>query len=194
MINAAITGNIGSGKSTVTKIFQSLGVPVFIADAEAKALYEEEDVKQAISALFGQGIFDKNKDVDKKKLANIIFNDKTALQNINKLIHPLTLAKYQQWLKKHQQSPYTLHESAILFENNLQDHFKATLFVNASEKLRIERVMKRDGVSSEHVLERIKNQWPDDKKVELADFVINNDGKTFLIPQVLELDKILKLL
>lgn len=194
MLKIAITGNIGSGKSTVVKIFQSMNIPVFVADKEARELYKDDAVKIELKALFGEQVFDKENEVDKKSLAQIIFNNKKALKKINDLIHPLTLARYQQWLHENRDSYYSLHESAILFENHLEKQFDATIFVYAPEKLRIERVMSRDKVERQTVIERIKNQWPDDDKLDLADFIINNDGETFLIPQVLELDKILKLL
>ncbi|MEJ2595210.1 MAG: dephospho-CoA kinase, partial [bacterium] len=131
MIKAAITGNIGSGKSIVTRIFQSLGVPVFIADVEAKKLYELPDVKKEILELFGKRVFDDEGKVIKAALAKIILNDQVSLQRVNQIIHPRTLENYSLWLQHHTDQPYTLHESAILFENKLQDHFDKIINVYA---------------------------------------------------------------
>ena len=122
MLKVAVTGNIGSGKSTVSNIFKALGIPVFVADSEAKLLYEKEEVQQQVRQAFGSEVFDKDGNIDKKALADVIFNDTAALKLINEIIHPLTLNKYHEWLEINKDKPYTLHESAILFENNLQHH------------------------------------------------------------------------
>ncbi len=192
MLKVAITGNIGSGKSTVSKIFQTLGIPVFIADIEARLLYYEDDVKEEIRQYFGENVFNIDGEIDSKALAGVIFNDPAALKKINGIIHPRTLKKYNDWLDQHIDKEYTLHESAILFENKLQHHFDKTINVSAPQDLRAKRVMDRDGLTHSEVYARIKNQLPDKEKNSLADFIINNDGKGFLIPQVIEMDKILK--
>ncbi len=192
MLKVAITGNIGSGKSTVSKIFRALGIPVFIADIEARLLYYEDDVKEEIRQNFGENVFNIDGGIDSKALAGVIFNDPAALKKINGIIHPRTLKKYNDWLDQHIDKEYTLHESAILFENKLQHHFDKTINVSAPQDLRAKRVMDRDGLTHSEVFARIKNQLPDKEKNSLADFIINNDGKGFLIPQVIEIDKILK--
>lgn len=187
MIKAAITGNIGSGKSIVTRIFQSLNVPVFIADSEAKKLYELPEVQKEITDLFGDRIYNPAGFIDKQVLANIIFNDKTSLLKVNNIIHPLTLERYQNWLLDYNDYPYTLHESAILFENNLQHRFDKIINVSAPFELRLKRVVERDKLAESLVFERMKNQMSDDEKNKLADFVIENDGESFLIPQVIDI-------
>ncbi len=187
MIKAAITGNIGSGKSMVTRIFESLGVPVFIADLEAKKLYELPEVKQEIRELFGKRVFGDNGQVIKTALAKIIFNDQVSLQRVNQIIHPRTLEKYRLWLQQYADKPYTLHESAILFENKLQGHFDKIINVYAPFEVRLKRVTERDGVDESYVIDRMRNQMNDEEKNKLADIVINNDGKSFLIPQVMEI-------
>jgi dephospho-CoA kinase len=192
MIRVALTGNIGSGKSTVSKIFNSLGIPVFIADLEAKLLYDEEPVKKIIKKEIGISVFGKDGEVDLKLLADRIFNNKNALLKINKIIHPLTLEKYQLWLKKYKGEAYTLHESAILFENNLQRHFDKIINVSAPLELRLKRVIERDGTDEKKVRERMQNQLPDEDKNKMADFVVVNDGNQFLIPQIIKIDKKLK--
>ena len=120
MIRAGLTGNIGSGKSTVTRIFKSLNVPVFIADLEAKKLYHDQQVIDEVRHAFGDQVFSSDSSIDLKKLAGIIFSDTAKLLKINSIIHPRTLNRYKNWVLEHQDSKYTIHESAILFENKLQ--------------------------------------------------------------------------
>lgn len=192
MIKVALTGNIGSGKSVVTRIFKTLGIPVFIADIEARLLYYREDVKDILRQKLGDRIFDPDGEVNTKALADVIFNDTKALKMVNGLIHPLVYEEYQKWIDRHQDAQYSIHESAILFENNLTSRFDKIIVVSAPEAIRLKRVMKRDHVGPEVVRARMANQWPDEKKVKKADFVIINDGEHFLIPQILEIDETLK--
>ena len=184
MIKVALTGNIGSGKSTVAKIFTVLGVPVFNADTEARMLYYEDVVKDELISLFSENILNKNGDVDTKILASIIFNDKHALQTVNNIIHPLVLEKYNNWCNTYKNEHYTIHETAILFENNLQKNFDIVINVSAPAEIRLKRVIERDKISEEQVNERMANQISDKTKCELSQFVIYNDGNRFLIPQV----------
>jgi dephospho-CoA kinase len=184
MIKVALTGNIGSGKSTVANIFRIFRIPVFNADIEARSLYSEIDVKNKLRILFSDKIFTKTGEVDTKILASIIFNDKQALKSVNSIIHPLVLAKYNIWCNKHNDSPYSIHETAILFENKLENNFESVIVVSAPEEIRLKRVMDRDGITKELVEERMANQLSDSIKCELAQFVINNDGSIFLTPQV----------
>ena len=187
MRKVAITGNIGSGKSIVTQIFQSLAVPVFIADIEAKKLYSLPDVQKEVKELFGDQMYSADGMIDKQALANVIFNDKTSLAKVNNIIHPRTLEQYKLWLKDFADLPYTLHESAILFENKLEHHFDNIINVYAPFNLRLKRIIERDKVAEESIIERMKNQMSDDEKNKLAEFVIINDGESFLIPQVMEI-------
>jgi dephospho-CoA kinase len=187
MIRLGLTGNIGSGKTTVCKIFEVLEVPVFYSDTEAKKLYSRKDVKQKLKNEFGDLVFDDQLNIDFKKLAAVIFSDKIALDFINKLIHPLVFDEYNRWLKEHYTSPVTIHESAILFENHLQDHFDSTIVVSCPKEIRLERLLKRDKVPKQVIIQRMKNQHSDKEKEALADYLIINDGTRFLIPQVVEL-------
>ena len=184
MIKVALTGNIGSGKSTVAKIFSVFGVPVFNSDIEARIMYYNADVKAELMRLFSNSIFTPNNEVDTKKLAAIIFSNKQALQSVNNIIHPLVIKKYDEWCQKHKNQMYTIHESAILFENNLQDNFDFIINVSAPKNIRIERVMQRDSVTKSTVEARMANQLSDKIKCNKSHFVINNDGSTFVIPQV----------
>lgn len=192
MIKVAITGNIGSGKSTASKIFNVMGVAIFYADIEARLLYFREDVKQLLKQQFGALIFNTANEIDTKILANIIFNDKSKLQTINGIIHPLVFERYQEWLELHQDEIYTLHESAILFENKLEQHYDLIINVTAPPELRISRIMQRDGVERHKVEERIAHQLSEAEKNKKSDFVIINDGNQLLIPQVLKIDKIIR--
>ena len=189
MIKVALTGNIGSGKSTVVKIFSVIGIPVFCADWEAKLLYKNPVIKKAVSDYFGNTVFNKQDEVDFKKLANSVFNDENALRKINEIIHPGVFKKYSAWLKQHNSYDYTIHEAAIIFENKLEHHFDMIINVSAPEKIRLERVVKRDGISPEQFYERTRYQLPNDNKNSKADYIVFNDGKQFLIPQIMDIHK-----
>jgi dephospho-CoA kinase len=191
MLKVGLTGNIGSGKSTVSRIFEVIGIPVFHADKEAKELYNLEIVKQRILDIFGKEVFSENS-VDFKKLANVIFSDKDKLQTINNIIHPLVFERFNRWLIDNNDSPYIIHESAIIFENNLQSYYDKIINVSADTDIRIERVINRDGVEKNMVINRIKNQMSDTLKSELSDYIINNNINDMLIPQVITIDKELK--
>ncbi len=188
MIRVALTGNIGSGKTTVSSIFKVLGVKVFNADLVAKNLYSDQSVINILTKAFSKVILNVEGEIDKKKLANIIFNNKQSLLKINSIIHPLVLSAYNDWCIEHGSEKYTIHESAILFENNLQDKFDYIINVVSPINTRINRVIKRDNISKETVLERINNQMTDEEKSGLSQFVVLNDDHDFLIPQVLKIN------
>lgn len=181
-LKVAITGNIGSGKSTVIEIFKSFDIPVFNSDEEAKKLYLESEIKDQLEDYFGDIIFE-NGEIDKKKLANIIFSNQRALKKVNSIIHPVVMKRYISWHFQ-QTSPYTLKESAILFESNLQDIFDKIITVSAPENIRLERVMNRDGALKEDVEKRMFNQLSENIKCKFSDFVIINDGVEPLKPQI----------
>ena len=184
MIKVALTGNIGSGKSTVAQIFNIFGINVFNADNEARSLYNEQNIIDILTESFTNVILTSDGVIDKKKLASLIFNDEKALKKVVGIIHPLVLQKYARWCLKYSDESYTIHESAILFENNLQGNFDKVINVSASEDTRIARVMKRDNIREVDVRERMYNQLDDKVKCKLSDFVIENNETEFLIPQV----------
>lgn len=191
-ITIGITGGIGSGKSTVCKVFKVLDIPVFEADKVAKELMNTNaGLKEQLVRLFGEGIYTPDSVVDRKKLAKIIFNDHLQLEKINALVHPVVRNEFKNWKTK-QQTIYIIHEAAILFESGFYKMMDYTILVTAPEKQRIERVLTRDGVSESEVKERISKQWPDEQKRKLASFEIKNDNKDLLIPQIIEMDKQLK--
>ncbi|MCQ0110829.1 dephospho-CoA kinase [Zhouia amylolytica] len=168
-----LTGGIGSGKSTVADMFHNLGVPVYIADKEAKKLMERsDDIRNKIVELLGEQAYDGYLP-ERSYIANIVFKDKHKLSALNAIIHPAVKKHFHEWYKA-QKSPYVIKEVAILFETGGANECDYTILVTAPEEDRIKRVIIRDQVDREVVLERMNNQWPDNKKIELADFVINN--------------------
>lgn len=173
MIKVGLTGGIGSGKSTVAKMFINLGVPVYFADDNAKRLMASSKViKSKLIKEFGKETF-VNGVLNKPYLANIIFNNKEKLQTINAIVHPSVGNSFKRWAGK-QTSSYVIQENAILFENNKQDNFDITITVTAPKEIKINRVVKRDGVTKQQVLERMNNQLPDLEKIKQSDFVIEN--------------------
>ncbi|MGM0619575.1 MAG: dephospho-CoA kinase [Bacteroidota bacterium] len=189
-LTIGVTGGIGSGKTTVCKVFKLLGAPVFEADEAAKQLLDNDrQVKSGLIHLFGDNIYTSNGTIDRKKLAGIIFDDKIQLSKMNELVHPAVRKNFENWVKQHEHCSYVIHEAAILFESGFYKIMDYTILVTAPENERIERVMKRDNVSRQKVKERIKNQFPEDKKQELANLVLTNDNKNLLIPKIIEIDK-----
>jgi dephospho-CoA kinase len=154
-----ITGGIGSGKSTVCKMFEVLGAPVFNADAEAKNLLNSDtNLIKAIQSLFGDEIYLPGSKLDRKKMASIIFSHPESLQQVNKLVHPVVREEFGRWVEKHKQTAYVIHEAAILFESGFFRMMDFTILVSAPEAQRISRVMKRDRISEEKVRERMRNK------------------------------------
>jgi dephospho-CoA kinase len=189
MLKIGITGGIGSGKSTVCRVFSALGIPVFEADKVAKSLMDtDESIRAKLLSLFGASVYLPNRVVDRKYLAGIVFNDPSLLQQLNDIVHPVVRQTFFDWCEK-QQSPYIIQEAAILFESGFYKMMDKTIAVVTSENERIQRVMKRDGLTLELVKERMKNQWNDEQRIKLADFVIGNNDDELIIPQIIEIDK-----
>jgi len=192
MITLGITGGIGSGKTTVCRILEVLGIPVYYADVRAKQLYKENaGVMQAVKKLFGDDIYRRG-ELDKAEVARRVFNDKVLLQKLNAIVHPAVEKDFAKWAADHSDKPFVVKEAAILFENGGYKKLDLNALVTAPEDIRIKRVVKRDGISEDQVKERIRNQWPDEKKIPLADFVIKCDEEHLVIPQVMEIMERLK--
>ncbi len=173
MMIVGLTGGIGSGKTTVANMFKELGVPVYIADDEAKLLTNSSKaIKQKLIELLGDEAFI-NGDLNKKYVADLIFNDINLLNKVNAIIHPVVAKHFKEWVKKQHYS-YCIKEAAILFENGSYKNCNVTILIIAPIKERINRVTSREDISPKEVEKRIKNQWPDIKKSKLADFVIEN--------------------
>jgi dephospho-CoA kinase len=187
-----ITGGIGSGKSTVCKIFKLLGVPVFEADLVAKTLVNSNtEIRNGLIQFFGKDIYSRDGRINRKMLANLIFNDDLLMEKVNRLVHPVVRNEYLNWIKQ-QNSAYIIHEAAILFESGFYEMTDYTILVSAPNELRIERVTHRDQITPEMVKSRMLKQWTDEEKRKLASFELVNDNKKLLIPQILEIDKKLK--
>ena len=179
-----ITGGIGSGKTTVCLIFKTLGIPVYDADTQAKYLMDTNpELKALFHEYFGNDIY-RNGALNRRKLAEIIFTDPTALEKVNGWVHPAVARDFEDW-SACQSSPYVLEESAIIFESNIKRRFEKTILVTAPDSVRIERCCIRDHVTPEMVRKRMDNQWPEEKKITLADYVIHNDHLQLVTPQVM---------
>ncbi len=191
MIKVGLTGGIGSGKSTVAKIFRTIGIPVIDADIVAKTIMEnDEELIRAIKTAFGEQAYI-GKKLNRKYIANIVFNDDTQLEILNGLTHPATIKAAEDWMLQ-QNSPYCIKEAALLFEAGTADTLDLIIGVNAPDAVRIRRIMQRDGVTRQEVLARMDKQIVQETKMWLCDYVINNDEQQLLIPQVLEVhDKII---
>lgn len=169
-----LTGGIGSGKSTVAKYLISKEIPVYIADDEARKLMQSKAVINAIVKVFGPEVLGNDGLLDRKALANIVFNDKEKLALLNGIVHPKVKKHFEAWVEKNKTHPFVVKEVAILFETQGHLQCDKTILVTAPLDVRIERTMKRDHVTKEEVLLRIQNQLPDEEKVKLADYVIQN--------------------
>ena len=189
MLKVGLTGGIGSGKTMVSRIFEALGIAVYNSDMRAKLLMNTDpELQSALQNCFGSDIYDNDGNLNRPKLAEIIFNDPESLEKVNNCVHPAVFHDFNHWCAL-QNSPYIIEESAIIFERNIAHQFGKVILVTAPEYVRIKRVCIRDGITPEAVQERMANQWTDDKKKPLADYIINNDNLRSLTPQIMEIHK-----
>lgn len=185
MIRVGLTGGIGSGKTTVGRVFRTIGIPVFEADAEGRRLLVNDlGLKHAVVERFGASVL-KEDVIDRAALANIVFQDATALKDLNALIHPAVRAAFDRWTSE-QRSPYVIMEAAVLAESGGHRTMDSIVVVSAPEAIRIQRVMERDGVREDAVRARMANQVSEAERLAIADHVIHNDDTRLVIPQVLE--------
>lgn len=194
MLKVGITGGIGSGKTTVCRIFEMLGIPVFYADTVSRNLVQQNpEVIAAIKASFGNGIY-QDALLNTKALAKIVFNDPDKLRKLNSIVHPSVFRMFNEWIAKHAGYAYVLKEAALIFETNAHLTLDAVIVVTAPESMRIKRVMHRDGATEADVQQRMKQQMPEAEKRKQATFIIHNDESELLIPQILAIHKKLLLL
>lgn len=186
-LKVGVTGGIGSGKTLVCRIFGLMGIPVFDADKEAKDLMTTDlALVRAIKNEFGEEAYLKDGSLNRAFLAQRVFHDEASLGRLNALVHPVVIRAGEIWAAS-QHAPYSIKEAALLFESGSYQKNDYNILVTAPKTIKISRVTERDGVTEAQVEARMENQWPDEKKAALADFIIVNDGIQPLIPQVMEL-------
>ncbi len=186
ILRIGLTGGIGSGKSTVAAIFEVLGIPVYYADDEAKKLMNEDPrLREKIIAGFGNEAYEGNM-LNRKYIGGQVFNNKEKLSLLNAIVHPETIRDAKEWMLR-QTTPYAIKEAALIFESGSEKDLDYVIGVYAPERLRISRTVKRDNISPEAVVARMKNQINEEEKMALCDFVIRNDEQRAVLPQVLNL-------
>ena len=181
-----ITGGIGSGKTTVCRIFSILGVPVFSADDAAREIMDNDEViKEKVNLAAGKNVYRKGI-LQRKELAGIIFSNKEILQKINDIVHPVIFGKFFEW-EKLQRYPYVIMEAAILFESGADKLVDRVLTVIAPENERIRRIIERNNLKVEDVVARIRNQYDDNYRIKRSHFVVDNSGEKLVIPEILKI-------
>ena len=186
-----LTGGIGSGKSTVAAYIASKGIPVYIADEEAKKLMDSKVIIKKIQAIFEENVLTDEGNLDRKKIGSIVFNQPEKLAQLNAIVHPEVKKHFEKWVKSHKNQPFVVKEVAILFETGGNLACDKVIMISAPEETRIERAMKRDNVTRESILSRIKNQLPEEEKIKMSNFVVYN---TDLQNTFTQIDQILKIL
>ncbi len=189
MLKIGITGGIGSGKTTVCKVFETLGIPVFYADIVAKQIMTTDPILiSGIVATFGKASYFENHKLNNKHIADIVFNNPVELAKLNALVHPAVFRAFDEWdAKLPTDIPYSLKEAALLFESGSYEMCEKVILVTSPHALKLARVTARDQVAPEHVLARMDKQFSDKQKLKIADFVIANDENQSIILQVLDL-------
>lgn len=181
-----ITGGIGSGKSIVSMVFRQLGIPVYDSDAEAKLLYDKfPELRDAVRKQISEEAFDSNGKLDRKKLAEIVFQFPEKLEILNQLVHPLVKKDFQNWVHKHPEAEYVVKEAAILFESGAYTDCDKVITVVAPRDIRMQRVRERDRKTKAEIEAIMDRQSNDEEKIKRSDFVIQNDERELILPQVL---------
>ena len=187
-----LTGGIGSGKTTIANEFLSLGVPVYIADDEARKLMQSTEVINVIRAVFGNEVFEKDI-LNREKLAEIVFSNPEKLEQLNAIVHPAVKKHFDEWLLNHKDAPFVIYEAAILFESGGYKNCDLIISVTAPLETRIQRVIDRDNTTREQVLKRINMQWNDEKRISKSDFIIKNTNIEETKSEIVKILKILKI-
>ncbi len=192
MIKVGLTGGIGSGKSVISKIFRILDIPIYFADERAKELMDNNEIiKSKLINIFGKIIYRENK-LERMLMSKIIFKDEKLLQQVNSIVHPIVRDDFIEWMKNKTKYSYVIEEAAILFETGYYKEFDKIITVIAPVDLRVQRIILRDNTTENEVRQRMNNQWKDEDKKEYSDYIIINDDKELVIPQVLKIHKKLK--
>jgi len=159
MLKVGLTGNIGSGKSLIAEIFSIYGIPIYSADQEAKKFHQDPFVKEKILGLFGDTVMDESGDINRKALAKVVFSDDEALTKLDFILHPLVIDDFENWCEKYRESPYVIHEAAIIFESGNKAIFDQIIHVSCPKEIAIERVMKRDSVDKKRFCSGCSSRW-----------------------------------
>lgn len=193
-LKVGLTGGIGAGKSTIAKIFRTLGVPTYDSDVRARYLMQSDnEVINGLTALFGSDAFDNQGRINRERIGQIVFGNPPLLEKLNQLVHPAVGRDFKVWMTNHSRYPYVLKEAALLFESGSYRELDLMITVSASEQTRIRRVLKRDRHRSPSDIKRIiDRQMAQEMKEDKANFIINNDDQEMIIPQVLNLDKTIR--
>jgi len=190
MLKVGITGGIGSGKTTVCRVFEVLGIPVFYADDAAKSImHTDARLREDIIKDFGKDSYTANGDLDRNYIAAIVFSNKEQLVKLNALVHPAVFRAFESWVAEQKDVPYVLKEAALLFESDAYKMCDQSILVKSPEALKFERIMVRDQITLEEVRLRMDRQFSDEKKEKMADHLITNNEQLLLIPQILALHK-----
>lgn len=186
LLKLGVTGGIGSGKTSVCKVFNLLGIPVFSADPVARDIMDnDESIVDHINSIVGRNLY-RNGGLDRTVLANLIFNDNSLLQQVNSLVHPLVFGRFNAWVLQ-QDAPYVIMEAAILIESGGYKLVDKVVTIVAPVEERVKRVMIRNKLTRDQVLERIRNQMTDEERIKVSDYIIQNSEKDMIIPAVLEI-------
>jgi len=190
MLIIGLTGGIGSGKSTVAKVFAQLGIPILNADLLAKSIMNtDETIRNEITNAFGENAYENNQ-LNRAYIANIVFKDPFQLAVLNAIVHPVTIRESKLWAAK-QSTPFVIKEAALFFESGSAEGLDGIIGVSAPNALRIKRVMDRDGISREAVIQRMDQQIDQTLKMKLCDWVINNNDQELLIPQIMQINEVI---
>lgn len=192
-LKVGITGGIGSGKTTVCKIFETLGIPVYYADDRAKALMvEDKNLTSDIKKIFGEEAYSPDGSLNRKHIADIAFHNPLKLKELNAIVHPAVLEDGNRWHVEQKIAPYTLKEAALIFESDSYKHLDKIITVFAPQNVRLERVILRGGnLTKQDIEARMAKQLPEEEKMKRANFIIYNDGEQALIPQVMKIHRLL---
>lgn len=183
MIKVGITGQIGSGKSTISKIFESFRIPVFYSDLEAREILNQKETQKEIENLFGSQVV-KNGITDRSQISSIVFSNKEMLDKLNAIVHPKVRIRFEDWASKKNMYPYVLMESAVIFENGLNRSLDQVILVYAPEEIRFRRTQSRDHLTINQFKDRNNNQFSSEVTIPMANFTVKNDDIELIIPQV----------
>jgi dephospho-CoA kinase len=190
MLKIGITGGIGSGKTTVCRVFELLGIPVFYADNVAKTIMQtDSQLKNEILNTFGQESYSIDGQLNRPYISSIVFKDQSQLNKLNALVHPAVFRAFDRWIAEQQEVPYILKEAALLFESESYKMCDLSILVISPESTRISRIKARDHISEEEIMLRMKRQFSDEQKMKLANHILINDENCLLIPQILDLNQ-----